>query len=47
MTLLKVFRLPAGLVNRLASLAKVTHRSETFYVTNALAYYFDSRFAYW
>ncbi|MDP2831149.1 MAG: DNA-binding protein [Candidatus Omnitrophota bacterium] len=41
MTLLKAFRLPAGLVNRLASLAKTTHRSETFYVTNALVHYLE------
>ncbi|MBU4251594.1 MAG: DNA-binding protein [Candidatus Omnitrophica bacterium] len=41
MTLLKAFRLPAGLVNRLASLAKTTHRSETFYVTNALIHYLE------
>lgn len=41
MTLLKAFRLPAGLVNRLALLAKATHRSETFYVTDALAHYLE------
>ena len=41
MTLLKAFRLPAGLVNRLTSLAKATHRSETFYVTDALAHYLE------
>lgn len=41
MTLLKAFRLPSGLVNRLSSLAKATHRSETFYVTNALAHYLE------
>lgn len=40
MTRLKAFRLPSELVNRLASLAKATHRSETFYVTDALARYF-------
>ena len=41
MTLLKAFRLPADLVNKLASLAKTTHRSETFYITDALAHYLD------
>ena len=41
MTLLKAFRLPAGLVNRLTLLAKATHRSETFYVTDALAHYLE------
>ncbi len=41
MTLLKAFRLPSGLVNRLTSLAKATHRSETFYVTDALAHYLE------
>ena len=32
MTILKAFRLPAGLVNKLSLLAKSTHRSERFYV---------------
>ena len=41
MTLLKAFRLPATLVNRLASLAKITHRSETFYITDALKHYLE------
>jgi len=41
MTLLKAFRLPAALVSRLASLAKATHRSETFYVTDALKHYLE------
>jgi predicted DNA-binding protein len=41
MTLLKAFRLPAELVNRLTSLARATHRSETFYVTDALAHYLE------
>ncbi len=41
MTQLKAFRLPAGLVNRLAALAKATRRSETFYVTDALAHYLE------
>jgi len=41
MTLLKAFRLPAGLVNKLVSLARATHRSETFYVTDALAHYLE------
>jgi predicted DNA-binding protein len=41
MTILKAFRLPAGLANRLSSLAKATHRSEKFYVTEALAHYLE------
>jgi predicted DNA-binding protein len=41
MTILKAFRLPAGLVSRLSSLAKATHRSEKFYVTEALAHYLE------
>lgn len=41
MTLLKAFRLPSELVNRLSSLAKATRRSETFYVTDALAHYLE------
>jgi predicted DNA-binding protein len=41
MTILKAFRLPVGLVNRLSSLAKATHRSEKFYVTEALSHYMD------
>jgi predicted DNA-binding protein len=41
MTILKAFRLPAGLANRLSSLAKATHRSEKFYVTAALAHYME------
>jgi predicted DNA-binding protein len=39
MTILKAFRLPVGLVNRLSSLARATHRSEKFYVTEALSHY--------
>ena len=41
MTLLKAFRLPEGLANKLSSLAKATHRSETFFVTDALAHYLE------
>ncbi len=41
MTVLKAFRLPEGLARRLSSLAKVTHRSEKFYVTEALNHYFE------
>jgi predicted DNA-binding protein len=41
MTVLKAFRLPAGLANRLSLLAKVTHRSEKFYVTEALMHYLE------
>ena len=39
MTILKAFRLPAGLVNKLSSLAKATNRSEKFYVAEALGHY--------
>ncbi|MBU1726067.1 MAG: DNA-binding protein [Candidatus Omnitrophica bacterium] len=41
MTILKAFRLPAELVNRLSSLAKATHRSEKFYVEEALIHYLE------
>lgn len=40
MTILKAFRLPVGLVNKLSALAKTTHRSEKFYVAEALVHYF-------
>ncbi|MCU0666263.1 MAG: ribbon-helix-helix domain-containing protein [Candidatus Omnitrophica bacterium] len=41
MTILKAFRLPAGLANKLSNLAKITHRSEKFYVAEALTYYLE------
>lgn len=41
MTVLKAFRLQAGLAKRLSSLAKATHRSERFYVTEALSHYLE------
>jgi predicted DNA-binding protein len=41
MNVLKAFRLPVGLVHRLSSLAKATHRSEKFYVTEALTHYME------
>jgi len=41
MTILKAFRLPAGLVNKLSLLAKSTHRSERFYVEEALTHYLE------
>ena len=41
MTILKAFRLPVGLVNKLSLLAKATHRSEKFYVAEALTHYLD------
>jgi len=41
MTVLKAYRLPVGLVNRLSSLAKMTHRSEKFYIVEALAHYME------
>lgn len=39
MLVLKAFRLPQDLVKRLSHLAKETHRSEKFYVTQALNHY--------
>ena len=39
MTVLKAFRLPVNLANRLSSLAKTTKRSEKFYVAEALTHY--------
>ena len=41
MTVLKAFRLQVGLANRLSSLAKTTHRSEKFYVSEALSHYLE------
>ena len=41
MTVLKAFRLPAGLADQLSSLAKATHRSEKFYVEEALNHYLE------
>ncbi len=41
MTVLKAFRLDKALVNRLTKLAKASHRSEKFYVQEALAYYLE------
>ena len=41
MTVLKAFRLPAELADRLTALAKTTHRSEKFYVAEALLHYFE------
>jgi len=41
MTILKAFRLPVGLVNRLSLLAKATHRSEKFYVEEAISHYLE------
>ena len=41
MTILKAFRLSSKLVNRLSSLAKSTHRSEKFYVEEALIHYLN------
>lgn len=41
MTILKAFRLPAQLANRLSLLAKATHRSEKFYVAEALTHYLE------
>jgi predicted DNA-binding protein len=41
MTVLKAFRLPIRLINKLSLLAKATHRSEAFYVINALENYLE------
>ena len=41
MTVLKAFRLPVKLAKKLSLLAKITHRSEKFYVTEALFYYLN------
>ena len=41
MTVLKAFRLQSALVNRLARLAKASHRSETFYIEQALTHYLE------
>ena len=41
MTTLKAFRLPVSLTQKLSGLAKTTHRSETFYVTEALNHYLE------
>jgi len=39
MTVLKAFRLEKTLVNRLSKIAKESHRSEKYYVQEALAQY--------
>ncbi|MFH1856954.1 MAG: DNA-binding protein [Candidatus Omnitrophota bacterium] len=39
MSILKAFRLPEELAKQLSVLAKATHRSEKFYVTEALSLY--------
>jgi len=41
MTILKSFRLPEGLVNKLSLLAKATHRSEKFFIEEALVHYME------
>lgn len=41
MTVLKAFRLPGPLAKRLALLAKASHRSETFYIAEALTHYLE------
>lgn len=41
MTVLKAFRLPVELVNRISALAKITHRSEKYYVEAALLHYLE------
>ena len=39
MSVMKSYRLPEGLVKQLSYLAKATHRSEKFYVAEAIAHY--------
>ena len=41
MSVLKAFRLPEALAAKLSKLAKGTHRSEKFYVEQALIHYFN------
>ena len=41
MTILKTFRLEKTLVNRLSKIAKVSHRSEKYYVQEALRQYLE------
>ena len=41
MTVLKAFRLQGALAKKLALLAKISHRSETYYVEQALAHYLE------
>ena len=41
MTILKAFRLEKSLVNRLSKIAKISHRSEKFYVQEALRQYLE------
>jgi predicted DNA-binding protein len=41
MTVLKAFRLPFSLAKQLSFLAKATHRSEKFYVAEALSHYLE------
>ncbi len=41
MTVLKAFRLEKTLVNRLSKIAKDSHRSEKYYVQEALRFYLE------
>ena len=41
MNILKAYRLPKTLVDRLSKLAKETKRSEKFYIEEALQHYLD------
>ena len=41
MSILKAFRLNETLVSKLRKIAKETHRSETFYIEEALTNYFN------
>ena len=41
MTILKAFRLEKTLVNRLSKIAKISHRSEKYYVQEALQQYLE------
>ena len=41
MSVLKAFRLKESLVTKLKRIAKATHRSETYYIEEALLHYFN------
>ena len=41
MSVLKAFRLPESLAKKLSKIAQETHRSEKFYVEQALQHYFE------
>ena len=41
MNILKAYRLPKALIDKLSSLAKETHRTEKFYVEEAIRRYLE------